>query len=173
MDWLEPHWNLCTNIFTWLKQKQQKSYYFSIQNLSHILTKIMPLVDCFTNSATTAGSSFYNLVLFQLMCAHVCLYGHRHQKNRGHLFKAFDHVGTDVEGRVEGTHKEPSSLVGHIQNVVHYDIWKRDKVPFHWAKFCLGHFLTRQLDYKLYILSHSDDAMEQHILYSNAEKQMS
>ncbi len=28
--------------FTWLKQKQQKSYYFSMQNFTHNLTKIMP-----------------------------------------------------------------------------------------------------------------------------------
>ena len=40
--WLEPPWNLGSDFFTWLKQKQQKSYYFSMQSFSHILTKIMP-----------------------------------------------------------------------------------------------------------------------------------
>ena len=42
MAWLEPPWNLGSDFFTWLKQKQQKSYYFSMEIFSHNLTKIMP-----------------------------------------------------------------------------------------------------------------------------------
>ena len=42
MAWLEPPWNLGSDFFTCVKQKQQKSYYFSMQNFSHILTKRMP-----------------------------------------------------------------------------------------------------------------------------------
>jgi hypothetical protein len=40
--WLEPHEIFVHIFFTWLKQKLQKSDYFSIQNFSNILTKIIP-----------------------------------------------------------------------------------------------------------------------------------
>jgi len=96
--WLEPPWNLGSDFFTWLKQKQQKSYYFSMENFSHNLTKIMPKSGLWMFYLYFAPKfKYFSLESFQKLSSkifmhfsqlRVCLHFQHSSQVRGRYFKA-------------------------------------------------------------------------------------